>query len=441
MAFNTQQWMMPLFLIAVLTSCDLGNKEKTDEVETKAAKSANIVPDEGQKPQIPSHSPSIEAVMVDVPVEDETKFDNVSEQPTQIETLPPTQNADLTSSNTLADTSKTDQFPPENDPGPNAQYVKNMLSGSFKNDENMILDNKHSLEALPKPPTGDKKAARKANDDGLVFFNNQQYEQAASIFEKANQLDPADIEALNNYGIALMKSGNLGKAAAIFIKVLSIKPDRAAAWASLGDILAIRGSDGGEAAVASYLNTYRFSKNRGNTQKFFDQRLTQERNTNVRNAIDKASEKAKVLFFSAPPSEAEAPEETDHANQPVEKSTVTVSNLQTAETAAPDNTQIQAVIRSLGLSSCYEVNPEKASPAIPPNAILNGNRLAPVFKQAIQLVAQNAQQGGCKVRIIYPDRTPPSALDELRQVGAPQMLSVEPFPSGGSDFFIIMTKS
>jgi len=131
------------------------------------------------------------------------------------------------------------------------------------------------------------------------FSKNQKYEQAATLFEEASQLDPADIEALNNYGIALMKSGNLNKAWSVVVKTLSIKPDRTPAWANFGDILALQGKE--EMAVASYLNTYRFSKNRENTHKYFSKsvragdKLT---NSECPNEIDR---KAEEMSFSHSP--------------------------------------------------------------------------------------------------------------------------------------------
>lgn len=182
----------------------------------------------------------------------------------------------------------------------NEKYVQQMLEGSKANDEKLLETSRQFLENQPKPVKGDKRSARKLNDEGLVLFNAQQYEKASQIFEKANQLDPADIEILNNYGIALLKSNNLDRAWAVLVKVLTIKPDRAPAWANLGDILSRQGKE--ELAIAGYLNTYRFSKDRDKTHHFFQDQLAKENDDNIRSALTKTIQKSTGLFINQLPS-------------------------------------------------------------------------------------------------------------------------------------------
>jgi Flp pilus assembly protein TadD len=61
-------------------------------------------------------------------------------------------------------------------------------------------------------------------------------------------------------------SNNLNQAEMVLIKTLIMKPDRSSAWSNLGFVFALQGKK--DMAVASYLNTYLFSKNPEKTLQF-----------------------------------------------------------------------------------------------------------------------------------------------------------------------------
>jgi predicted Zn-dependent protease len=166
------------------------------------------------------------------------------------------------------------------------QHIQKMLRSAMINDQNSIQASKQYLENQPKPAKGDKKAAREVNDEALVFIKNKQYAQAVSLLAKASQLDPSDVEILNNYGFVLMMTNNLEQAESVLIKTLTMKPDRSLAWSNLGFAFALQGKK--DMAVASYLNTYLFSKDPEKTLQFFKDILAQESNINVKNALTKA---------------------------------------------------------------------------------------------------------------------------------------------------------
>ncbi|MDD2659860.1 MAG: hypothetical protein PHY54_09315 [Methylococcales bacterium] len=271
------QFIFQLIITVTLISCDSNDKDTT----TKQVATPNIIKEN-----------SIDAVLVDVPVEDETKLSLSSSS----ELVP---SKDISESQAINSNPSIKQAPNIVLTQPNEQYVQKMLDGSIQNDENIIQESKQFLESQIGPPKGDKKSARVMNDDALKFFKNQQYEQSTILFAKASQLDPADIEILNNYGTSLLKSGNLGDAWAILVKTLTIKPDRSPAWASLADTLALQGKV--EMAVASYLNAYRFSKNKENTHKYFKNQQTRETNSLIREALTKSLERATSMYFSQAP--------------------------------------------------------------------------------------------------------------------------------------------
>ncbi|MFI3219282.1 MAG: tetratricopeptide repeat protein [Methylococcales bacterium] len=157
------------------------------------------------------------------------------------------------------------------------------------NDENIIQENKQYLENQPKPPKGDRNAARKINEEALKLIQSQQYDQAVPLFAKAAQTDHSDVEILNNYGFVLMKSRDLDRALLVLTKALTMKPDRASAWANLADVLALQGHV--DSATAGYMNVYRFSKNREKTYKILQNPQLHEDSPYVREALANAVQK------------------------------------------------------------------------------------------------------------------------------------------------------
>ena len=173
-------------------------------------------------------------------------------------------------------------------------YFNAMLDASLKDDEETLMDYKLLLEELPIPPKGDNKSARQLNNQAIAFIRSQHYEKAVPLLEKASQLDPSDIEILNNYGYVLMKTNQLDQAKSVLESVLSIKPDRASAWANFGDIMALKGDN--NLAVAAYINTFRFSKDREKTARYFKNQWNSETNQVIRSSISTAMTKLAQLF-------------------------------------------------------------------------------------------------------------------------------------------------
>lgn len=210
------------------------------------------------------------------------------------------------------------------------QYVKNMLEGSIAHDEQKIQDNKLKLEKLPKPPRGDKKKARKANDDALIYIQNQQFVDAVKLLENATDIDPADIEIIENYGYALLKANNITQAELVIEKSIAMNPGRASSWATLGQILGLKGDSPG--AIASFSNAFRFSRNRLKTHQFLTEANVNETSSILRQARDSAIQWAEINFpeiilpagiEDSPKAETKSinlPDETNSSNKPASAS-------------------------------------------------------------------------------------------------------------------------
>lgn len=179
--------------------------------------------------------------------------------------------------------------PIDADPENAEQHIQKMLKDAINNDESSIQASKQYLENQPKPAKGDKTAARKINEEALKLIQSQQYVQALPLLAKATQIDPSDVEILNNYGFVLMKSRNLDKALSILTNTLTIKPDRASGWANLADVLALQGHV--DLATGGYMNVYRFSGNREKIYKNLQNPQLHEDSPYVREALTNAIQK------------------------------------------------------------------------------------------------------------------------------------------------------
>jgi tetratricopeptide (TPR) repeat protein len=149
---------------------------------------------------------------------------------------------------------------------------------------------KRVIEERPEPKKQLTTEAKALNEKALEFIKQQQYETAIPLLEQANQLDPYDIEIMNNFGFVLSKSERLGQAEFVLNLVLQNKPDRAIAWANYADVLATNGKQ--ELAIGAYANALRFSNNRSHTRSFLNKQLEIETNKNILSAIPKALEKS-----------------------------------------------------------------------------------------------------------------------------------------------------
>ncbi len=77
-------------------------------------------------------------------------------------------------------------------------------------------------------------AARKLNAEGRQLLSEVKLSAAKEDFERAVQLDPQYVEALNNLGFVESRMGEFASAESILLKVLDMSPTRKAAHGNLG---------------------------------------------------------------------------------------------------------------------------------------------------------------------------------------------------------------
>jgi len=165
----------------------------------------------------------------------------------------------------------------------------NLLGQMLSQSQNSIklIELKTQIEALyPKPEKGDVKLARALNQQGLAAFSQENFTNAASLFLDAARANPADIEVLNNYAYALLKSGNNQLAQQVLGYVLSLAPGRTSAWANLGEVYANLNRI--DASAASLVVGFQFSGNKEKTLEFFNKTSESTSNNALKSAITKA---------------------------------------------------------------------------------------------------------------------------------------------------------
>lgn len=164
--------------------------------------------------------------------------------------------------------------------------INDMIAMSIENNNEKLVELRDRILTQPKPLRGDRKKARKLNDQGLGYFKAEQYAEAARVFQQATQLDPSDVEIVNNLGYALLEEGRLQEASEALTKALLISPDRTPAWTNLGQVYAMMGQK--QQAVACFTNAYRFSKNTDKTKEFLRNLAQNDSDQNVREVAAQA---------------------------------------------------------------------------------------------------------------------------------------------------------
>ncbi len=112
------------------------------------------------------------------------------------------------------------------------------------------------LDQLDKAVTatlnGDRAAGRKANKAGLAAMKRKDYGAAVDAFQQGIEVDPGNIEMLNNLAMALDAQGKSMEADKALYEVLGKAPRRSVAWVNLAQRLV---SEGDQLAASAALKT------------------------------------------------------------------------------------------------------------------------------------------------------------------------------------------
>ncbi|MFZ1641556.1 MAG: tetratricopeptide repeat protein [Candidatus Contendobacter sp.] len=165
--------------------------------------------------------------------------------------------------------------------------VQRMLTQAAKNDEAALNATRQQLESAPRPAHQNVKDARALNQQGLEALKRNDYQSAATAFQKAQETDPADVEVAGNLGYLNLKIGQLKRAEQHLVYAISLAPGRSSSWYNLGQVYGAMND--GEKAAGAFAAAYRFSQNPPKTLDFMRQALTApENNETTRAALKRA---------------------------------------------------------------------------------------------------------------------------------------------------------
>ena len=99
-----------------------------------------------------------------------------------------------------------------------------------------------------------RQAAQRANDDGLRWYREKQYDKAENAFTEALKLRPDFALAANNLGFVYYKQQKYPESARWFENTIKMDPSRAIAYVNLGDAYAnMREAEKARKAYQGYL--------------------------------------------------------------------------------------------------------------------------------------------------------------------------------------------
>ena len=155
-----------------------------------------------------------------------------------------------------------------------------MIDAAIAGDATQLERAMHQVKAQPRPARGDRRIARDLNESGLALWQRQRFAEAAALFGKAHAVDASDAEIVENLGYALLKAGDVAAAEPALLEALTLAPERASAWGSLGLVYAKQGKH--REALACVLTAYRLAPDKKRTLEVYSRLARSDADPKVR---------------------------------------------------------------------------------------------------------------------------------------------------------------
>ena len=159
-----------------------------------------------------------------------------------------------------------------------APLIRSMVSAALAGDESAILRYRGNIEALPKPPAGDRAAAGAARQGAAEALKRGDTQTALDRYQHAIAADPTDTAAYSGLGQVYSRVGRYADADAAFSRTLTLSPGSASAWTQFGTALARSGNVAN--AAGALVNSYVFAVDRRRSYEGL-QRMANSRDGNV----------------------------------------------------------------------------------------------------------------------------------------------------------------
>ncbi|HEX2826812.1 MAG TPA: tetratricopeptide repeat protein [Burkholderiales bacterium] len=158
--------------------------------------------------------------------------------------------------------------------------VELLVAAAIDGDRARVGEIALRIKAQARLPRGNRHKARDLNEHGLALWQRSRYNEAAAYFRQAREADPGDAEIAENLGYSLIKSGHVAEAEQPILDALSMAPDRASAWGSLGMIYAKQGKH--RQGVALVLTAYSYARDPKRTAGVYSRLAASDEDPKVR---------------------------------------------------------------------------------------------------------------------------------------------------------------
>jgi tetratricopeptide (TPR) repeat protein len=152
--------------------------------------------------------------------------------------------------------------------------VNAMLASAKVENLTAAMDAARRIDEMPKPERGDRKVARKLNDEGLAAFKQGKNLEAINLLTKAREADKLDEEIHSNLVYVYSEDGNHAKAVALSIEGFILNPRRSSLWMPYAVANAKLGKQS-EALQALWL-AWQFSANKEKMLASIDKKIAEE---------------------------------------------------------------------------------------------------------------------------------------------------------------------
>ena len=174
-------------------------------------------------------------------------------------------------------------------PTPSSASVQKLIDAALTGNKEEFQSLTQQLQQRPVTPMGDRKAARKLNDEALKAMKEQNAAMAVDLLQQARSTDPADVEIGDNLAYALRQAGKLQDAETQIIKVLDQAPSRMSAWFNLGETYSKLGKH--QQAVAIFITSHGLSKDPQKALEGFNRTLDRSEDEGFKNDLREAIKK------------------------------------------------------------------------------------------------------------------------------------------------------
>lgn len=155
--------------------------------------------------------------------------------------------------------------------------VNAMLTSAKVENLTAAMDAARRIDDFKKPERGDRKTARKFNDQAFDLLKQGKSLEAINLLERAKEADGLDEEVLDNLAFTYSKVGNHAKAISVALEGFNVNPRRASLWINYSQANAKIGSQ--DIALQAMWLAWQFSPNKERTLKFIEKRILDEKDT------------------------------------------------------------------------------------------------------------------------------------------------------------------